>query len=79
MPCLLGTGRCLKHQDQPNPPELGDHLKHLTRLEHTEDVSGTLWCDEMSRDVYDSQCEVVGHLTEDNVLELYTYESNANL
>lgn len=73
-PCLLGTGRCVKHQNAPEPPEPSSHLQVLVRLQPTEENDTPLWCDETTRQVFDSSGTAVGELTENNILELFTLE-----
>jgi hypothetical protein len=72
-PCVLGTGRCLKHQEESKPPVLNEDIRRLTRLEKHEDVDETFWCDESTRIVYNADLNAVGSLTEDDTLELYDY------
>lgn len=72
-PCILGTGRCLKHQEETKPPELADTLQRLTRLEMHEDIAEPLWCDESTRIVYNADYKVMGALLDDDTLELYEY------
>lgn len=72
-PCVLGTGRCLKHQEESKPPEINEEIQRLTRLEKHEDISETLWCDESTHIVYNAELKIVGALTDDDTLELYDY------
>ena len=53
LPCLLGTGRCYKHQEIPTVPEGGT----LTRISDSE----RLWCDEETGIVYNKQAQEVGN------------------
>jgi len=53
-PCILGTGRCIKHQSIQSIPELPSTLKQLTRIECTTDTTDPLWCDEATGFVYTS-------------------------
>ena len=73
-PCLLGTGRCLKHQNAPEPPEVPSTLQVLVRIQKCDELDTQLWCDETTRQVFDSSGTAVGELTEENVLELFTLE-----
>ena len=51
LPCLLGTGRCHKHQEM-TVPEGGT----LTRISDSE----RLWCDEETNIVYNEHAQEVG-------------------
>jgi len=53
-PCILGTGRCIKHQSIQSIPELPSTLKQLTRIETTTDTTDSLWCDETTEYVYNT-------------------------
>lgn len=74
-PCLLGTGRCVKHQNAPEPPEPSSHLQTLVKIQKMEENDTSLWCDEITRQVFDSSGTAVGELTDDNILELFTLEA----
>jgi hypothetical protein len=77
-PCVLGTGRCIKHQSAPKPPELGDHIQRLTLLEKHEEMAEALWCDESTRIVYNAEHKEIGALTDDDTLEIYEYLDESN-
>ena len=67
-PCLLGTNRCMHHQDV-DIPAIPDSVKLLTRLK-----GNPYWCDEETRLVYDEKGECIGSLTTENQLEVYSFE-----
>lgn len=73
-PCMLGTGVCLAHQTESEPPSIESCTTKLTRIKHAEWEVGPLWCDETTRNVYSREGICVGVLTEENVLELISYE-----
>jgi hypothetical protein len=73
-PCILGTGVCMNHQQESEPPSIESCDTKLTRMKHTETDMGPLWCDEETRNVYSREGVCVGALTDENVLELFTYE-----
>lgn len=73
-PCILGTGVCMNHQQESEPPSIDSCETKLTRVKHTEPDMGPLWCDEETRNVYSREGTCVGVLTEENVLEIFTYE-----
>lgn len=73
-PCMLGTGVCISHQEESEPPSIESCATKLTRVKHSEPNLGPLWCDEETRHVYSREGTCVGFLTETNVLELVTYE-----
>jgi len=74
-PCLMGTGRCLKHQTVPNPPEISDVQEPLTRIERIDASLPPLWCNERTEDVYNAEGNIIGHYNKDeNVLSLFTFE-----
>jgi hypothetical protein len=77
-PCILGTGRCIKHQSAQKPPELNERIQRLTRLEKHEEMDEALWCDESTHIVYNSEHKEVGALMEYDTLELYEYISDSN-
>lgn len=56
LPCILGTGRCHKHQEIISVPEGG----FLTRIEAQEELE-PLWCDESSGVLYNKNAEEVGN------------------
>jgi hypothetical protein len=72
-PCILGTGRCVAHQDAKEPPELPESVEHMTRItlpsEYEEQT--TLWVYEETQRVYDARGTIVGYITEDRELILY--------
>ncbi len=74
LPCILGTGVCMNHQQESEPPSIESCETKLTRVKHSEPDMGPLWCDEETRNVYSREGVCVGVLTEENVLELFTYE-----
>ena len=74
-PCILGTGRCVKHQNAQEPPEPPSDLQVLVRIQPLEENDTPLWCDETTRQVFDSSGAAVGELTEENVLELFTLDA----
>ncbi len=73
-PCILGTGVCMAHQEESEPPSIDSCETKLTRVKHSEPDLGPLWCDEESRHVYNREGACVGVLTDENILELFTYE-----
>lgn len=73
-PCILGTNVCINHQDESEPPSIESCTTKLTRVKHSEPDFGPLWCDEETRNVYSREGQCVGILTEENILELITYE-----
>jgi hypothetical protein len=74
-PCLMGTGRCLKHQTVPDPPESSAIPAQLTRIERTDAIQPPLWCNEETEDVYNAEGKVVGHYDKDeNILSLFSFE-----
>lgn len=72
-PCILGTGRCLKHQSENQIPSFPPTIQSLTRLECTEEQPTPLWCDEATGIVYDSTGSVVGNYKNER-LELFLLE-----
>jgi len=73
IPCILGTGRCLKHQSVHQIPEFPPMVQSLTRLECTKDHPTPLWCDETTGVVYDSTGSILGTYKND-CLELFLLE-----
>jgi hypothetical protein len=73
IPCVLGTGRCLKHQTITQIPDIPSSVQSLTRLECTEDHQIPLWCDETTGIVYDSTGSIVGNYKNER-LELFLLE-----
>jgi len=73
IPCILGTGRCLKHQSVHHIPEFPSTVQSLTRLECTEECPNPLWCDEATGIVYDSSGSVLGTYRSER-LELFLLE-----
>jgi hypothetical protein len=74
LPCILGTGKCIHHQSEKEPPCIPEPIQKLTRLSlpATEGSKHeSYWCDEETKHVYNSKCKYVGYLNEDNELELY--------
>ena len=69
-PCLMGTGRCLRHQTAAAPPDLPDTVQTLTRLERRDPADPPMWCDETTGNVYDSSGKIIGWF-KDEVLELF--------
>jgi hypothetical protein len=77
-PCILGTGKCIYHQTIKEIESIPDTLLRLTRLSVPSDVDSdmkTYWCDETTKNVYDSKCVCIGILNEDNELELIEYDT----
>lgn len=72
-PCILGTGRCLKHQSVHHIPEFPPSVQSLTRLECTEEQTTPLWCNEATGIVYDSSGSVIGNYKNER-LELFLLE-----
>ena len=64
----------MNHQQESEPPSIESCDTKLTRMKHTETDMGPLWCDEETRNVYSREGVCVGALTDENVLELFTYE-----
>jgi hypothetical protein len=78
IPCILGTGKCIHHQTEKEPPSIPETIQKLTRLSlpATEgSKSESYWCDEETKMVYTSNCKCVGYLNEDDDLELYEIEN----
>lgn len=73
-PCLLGTGRCTEHQNEIDVPTIPETVKTVTRIQSTEELQTILWCDEDTKDVYDSSGTIVGQLNEENTLEYFVFE-----
>ena len=73
-PCILGTGACMVHQEEDSPPSIDSCEMKLTRVKHSESDMGPLWCNEDTRHVYSREGVCIGYLTDENVLELVTYE-----
>jgi len=73
IPCILGTGRCLKHQTVTQIPTLPLTIQSLTRLECIGEQPTPLWCDEATGIVYDSTGSVVGTYSSER-LELFVLE-----
>ena len=67
-PCLLGTSRCIQHQTA-DIPSIPDSVKSLTKLK-----GYSYWCDEETRNVYNEKGVCVGSLTDENQLEIYSFE-----
>jgi len=55
LPCILGTGRCHKHQEIRKVPEGGS----LTRIQAQPDLE-PMWCNEDTNIVYNKNAEEVG-------------------
>ena len=55
LPCILGTGRCHKHQEITTVPEGGS----LTRIQAQVDLD-PMWCDEETNIVYNKNAEEIG-------------------
>ncbi len=76
LPCILGTGKCMVHQTEKDPPCIPESIQKLTRLSlpNTEASTSELyWCDEETKNVYNSKCNYVGYLNEEDDLELYEF------
>jgi hypothetical protein len=56
LPCILGTGRCYKHQEILSIPE----TTRQTLLTRIQSPIGSLWCDEKTGTVYNRSSEIVG-------------------
>ncbi len=69
---LLGTGRCLAHQQVLTIPEEDGQLQ-LTRLQLAEDMDQPLWVNEATKDVLNASGECVGEYS-DEVVTLFTLE-----
>jgi len=69
-PCLLGTGRCLTHQNSTIPEPTTQKI--LTRIQPTLETPQPLWCDETDGTVYDRSSKAVGSLI-NNRLILYKF------
>jgi hypothetical protein len=76
-PCILGTGRCAHHQKQTIIPDVPDTKKPLTRVKRLQESDQELWCDEEARVIYNGSGEQVGHLTEDDTIEVYELDETA--
>lgn len=74
-PCLLGTGRCLTHQDRMNPPEVPETGQTITKLLVRSESEGSFWTHEETNLVLDATGHVVGRLTDEKELILYECES----
>jgi hypothetical protein len=72
-PCILGTSRCIAHQNVDSIPSIPDHIVNITKICHS-DLENPLWCDESTKIIYDSSGSPIGELTEDNNLNIYTFE-----
>ena len=66
IPCILGTGRCYKHQTI-TIPEIGQQ-KTLTRIRYSQEK---LWCDESTKHIYNEKKEIVGEYR-NNRIYLFT-------
>jgi hypothetical protein len=75
VPCILGTGRCLKHQTFTSIPELPSTVQRLTRIECTADTTEPLWCDEMTDYVYNTSGAHIGWYTNER-LTLVEFEDD---
>ncbi len=71
-PCLMGTGRCLKHQTSNPPPELPDTVQMLTRLERSDPSDPPMWCDESTGAVFDTSGKIIGEFKQ-GILELFEF------
>jgi hypothetical protein len=69
--CLLGTGRCLEHQNSSNPEPTTQ--KQLTRIQSTTDSPNALWCYESTGDVYNKELKIIGQY-KNNRLTLYDFQ-----
>jgi hypothetical protein len=72
--CILGTGRCYRHQDTYDPPSPPGDTIVLTRIKKIAEMDTPLWCCEETRQVYNQNGEVVGELTECRELLLFTLQ-----
>lgn len=71
-PCLMGTGRCLKHQTAAAPPELPDTIQTLTRLERSDPADPPMWCDETTGTVYTTSGKNIGEFKH-GILEIFEF------
>lgn len=73
--CVLGTGKCLKHQEESIPSDDLENIKKLTLIAQHPDMNEKLWCNEETREILNAKGVVVGELTEENGLILYCLEN----
>lgn len=72
-PCILGTSRCIDHQSVETIPDIPEHIIKLTKISNPN-LEEPYWCDEETKNVYNKSGTLVGILTEENILKLYTYD-----
>ena len=72
--CILGTGRCVKHQDISTIPQISESLIQLTRVRKLHQDDTPIWCNEATKEILDAAGTVIGELTEDNEIIMYTLE-----
>jgi hypothetical protein len=76
-PCVLGTGKCLRHQTTATPMgDLPQDSRRLTRLERTSATEEPMWCEESTRQVYNRHGDIVGEMNEDDALELFVLKED---
>ena len=76
-PCVLGTSRCVSHQDITHIPELEadiDSSKILTRLGTHPDIKEPLWVAEETSQIFNSKGNCVGRRTDDGI-QLWAFPS----
>jgi hypothetical protein len=71
--CILGTGRCIRHQDTVDPPNSKSDTQMLTRIKKSAELDTPLWCCEETRQVYNAEANIVGELNEQGELLLFEY------
>ncbi len=71
-PCLMGTGRCLRHQMAAAPPELPETVQSLTRLERSDPADPPMWCDEATGTVFDTSGKIIGEFKQ-GILEIFEF------
>jgi hypothetical protein len=72
-PCILGTGRCFRHQDAADPPNPPGSTLVLTRIKKLQDTDTQLWCCEETNEIYNAEGQVVGELNDQREVLLFEY------
>jgi hypothetical protein len=72
-PCILGTGRCFRHQDATEPPSSPENTITLTRIKKTAELDTQLWCCEETNEIYNAEGNIVGELNDQREILIFEY------